>query len=425
MNREGYRNERKKTSKSFDKKNPASRKNVKRSFRDDENSHEKDRYSEKKTSKSFDKKNPASRKNVKRSFRDDENSHEKDRFSEKKTYKSFDKKNPDSRKNVKRSFRDDENSHEKDRFSEKKTYRNFDKKNPGSRKNVKRSFRDDENSYEKDRYSEKKTQKPPYEKRGNFQKARFSKQEFRSDKQSVEDEKVRLNKFIADSGKCSRREADKYIAAGLVSVNGKTVSELGFKIFLDDKVEFNGKLLSSEKKIYLVLNKPKDYVTSVSDPHADRTVMDLVKNACKERIYPVGRLDKMTSGILLFTNDGDLTKKLTHPKYNKKKIYHLLLNKPLVKNDMSKISEGFELEDGFVNCDAISYVEADNKKQIGIEIHSGRNRIVRRIFEHLGYRIIKLDRVYFAGLTKKKITRGRWRFLTEKEISLLKRGAYE
>ncbi|MBT7143512.1 MAG: pseudouridine synthase [Bacteroidetes bacterium] len=389
MNREGYRNERKKTSKSFDKKNPASRKNVKRSFRDDENSHEKDRYSEKKTSKSFDKKNPA------------------------------------SRKNVKRSFRDDENSHEKDRFSEKKTYRNFDKKNPGSRKNVKRSFRDDENSYEKDRYSEKKTQKPPYEKRGNFQKARFSKQEFRSDKQSVEDEKVRLNKFIADSGKCSRREADKYIAAGLVSVNGKTVSELGFKIFLDDKVEFNGKLLSSEKKIYLVLNKPKDYVTSVSDPHADRTVMDLVKNACKERIYPVGRLDKMTSGILLFTNDGDLTKKLTHPKYNKKKIYHLLLNKPLVKNDMSKISEGFELEDGFVNCDAISYVEADNKKQIGIEIHSGRNRIVRRIFEHLGYRIIKLDRVYFAGLTKKKITRGRWRFLTEKEISLLKRGAYE
>ncbi|MBT3207805.1 MAG: rRNA pseudouridine synthase, partial [Bacteroidetes bacterium] len=321
--------------------------------------------------------------------------------------------------------RDDENSHEKDRFSEKKTYRNFDKKNPGSRKNVKRSFRDDENSYEKDRYSEKKTQKPPYEKRGNFQKARFSKQEFRSDKQSVEDEKVRLNKFIADSGKCSRREADKYIAAGLVSVNGKTVSELGFKIFLDDKVEFNGKLLSSEKKIYLVLNKPKDYVTSVSDPHADRTVMDLVKNACKERIYPVGRLDKMTSGILLFTNDGDLTKKLTHPKYNKKKIYHLLLNKPLVKNDMSKISEGFELEDGFVNCDAISYVEADNKKQIGIEIHSGRNRIVRRIFEHLGYRIIKLDRVYFAGLTKKKITRGRWRFLTEKEISLLKRGAYE
>ena len=389
MNREGYRNERKKTSKSFDKKNPASRKNVKRSFRDDENSHEKDRYSEKKTSKSFDKKNPASRKNVKRSFRDDENSHEKDRFSEKKTYKSFDKKNPDSRKNVKRSFRDDENS------------------------------------YEKDRYSEKKTQKPPYEKRGNFQKARFSKQEFRSDKQSVEDEKVRLNKFIADSGKCSRREADKYIAAGLVSVNGKTVSELGFKIFLDDKVEFNGKLLSSEKKIYLVLNKPKDYVTSVSDPHADRTVMDLVKNACKERIYPVGRLDKMTSGILLFTNDGDLTKKLTHPKYNKKKIYHLLLNKPLVKNDMSKISEGFELEDGFVNCDAISYVEADNKKQIGIEIHSGRNRIVRRIFEHLGYRIIKLDRVYFAGLTKKKITRGRWRFLTEKEISLLKRGAYE
>jgi len=303
--------------------------------------------------------------------------------------------------------------------------RNFERKNY-SKQSRSRNFRDEENGDEKKSFYGKRTENHSNRNfKGNFSKPKFSKRQNTSEEKTEANDKIRLNKFIADSGKCSRREADKYISAGLVSVNNKTITELGSKVSINDSVKFNGELLSSEKKIYLVLNKPKDYITSVNDPHADRTVMELIKSACKERIYPVGRLDKMTSGVLLFTNDGDLTKKLTHPKYNKKKIYHVMLNKALTKSDMNKISVGFELEDGFINSDAISYVDMDNKKQIGIEVHSGRNRIVRRIFEHLGYRIQKLDRVYFAGLTKKKITRGRWRFLDEKEISMLKRGAYE
>jgi 23S rRNA pseudouridine2605 synthase len=231
---------------------------------------------------------------------------------------------------------------------------------------------------------------------------------------------MRLNRFIANAGVCSRREADKYISAGLVTVNGNVTTELGVKVKMNDDVRFDGRKLNAEKKIYLLLNKPKDFVTTTDDPHAERTVMDLVKDACPERIYPVGRLDKTTTGVLLFTNDGELSDKLTHPSHNIKKIYQVSLNKPLTKNDMLKVAEGIELEDGPIAVDAISYIDGNIKTEIGLEIHSGRNRIVRRIFEHLDYKVKKLDRVYFAGLTKKNLTRGRWRFLSHKEVQFLK-----
>ncbi len=237
---------------------------------------------------------------------------------------------------------------------------------------------------------------------------------------------VRLNKYIANSGICSRREADTFIENGLVSVNGVRVTELGTKVDPGkDEIRFNGSRIKGEKKVYLVMNKPKDFVTTLSDPHADRTVMDLIsKNMCPERVYPVGRLDKATTGVLLFTNDGDLADKLTHPKHQVRKIYHATLDKNLRREDFDAILSGIELEDGPIAADALSYVEGD-KTQVGLEIHSGRNRIVRRIFEHLGYKVKKLDRVYFAGLTKKNLRRGAWRFLDEKEIGLLKMGAFE
>jgi len=235
---------------------------------------------------------------------------------------------------------------------------------------------------------------------------------------------MRLNRFIAQSGICSRREADDYISAGLVSVNGKVVTELGTKVSPTDEVRFNDSRVQGEHKVYLVLNKPKGYVTSLEDPHAEKTVMELVKGACTERIYPVGRLDKNSVGLLLFTNDGDLTRQLTHPSLKKKKVYQVSLDKPLTRTDMDRIAEGITLDDGEIYADEISYVK-DDKKEIGIEIHSGRNRIVRRIFEHLGYSVQKLDRVYYAGLTKKNLKRGAWRFLTDQEVARLKSGQYE
>ena len=236
---------------------------------------------------------------------------------------------------------------------------------------------------------------------------------------------IRLNKFISNAGICSRREADEYIKAGVVSVNGKVIIEMGTHINPKDQVKFNNQSIKIENKIYLLLNKPKDFVTTIDDPHATKTVMDLVRNACRERIYPVGRLDKNTTGLLLFTNDGDLTKRLTHPKYRKKKIYHAFLNKNITKSDMQKIADGIELEDGFVQSDAISFADPVDKKQVGIEIHSGKNRIVRRMFEHLDYKVVKLDRVYFAGLTKKNLPRGKWRFLSQKEMNMLQMNAFE
>jgi 23S rRNA pseudouridine2605 synthase len=240
-----------------------------------------------------------------------------------------------------------------------------------------------------------------------------------------EDDLIRLNKYIASTGLCSRREADDYITAGLVSVNGKLVTELGSKVSPGDVVKYNGETIREERKVYILINKPKDYVTTVEDPHAKKTVLDLVKGACKERIYPVGRLDRNTTGVLLLTNDGELTKRLTHPKFEKLKIYHVHLNKNIKPGDMEKIATGVNLEDGFIKADNVSYADPADKTQIGIEIHSGRNHIVRRIFESLGYEIVKLDRVYFAGLTKKNLHRGEWRFLNEKEIAMLKMNAYK
>jgi len=236
---------------------------------------------------------------------------------------------------------------------------------------------------------------------------------------------IRLNRFIANAGVCSRREADELIKKGDITVNGKVVTEMGTIVSMRDDVRYKGKKLNAERKVYLLLNKPKDYVTTVSDPHARHTVMELIQGACDERIYPVGRLDRNTTGVLLFTNDGDLAKKLTHPKHLTKKIYHVFLDKPVTKEHMKEIAEGIKLDDGLIAADAISYVEKTDKKQVGIEIHSGKNRIVRRIFEHFGYEIVKLDRVYFAGLTKKGTSRGKWRMLNTNEVSRLKAGFWK
>ena len=236
---------------------------------------------------------------------------------------------------------------------------------------------------------------------------------------------IRLNKYLANAGVCSRREADDFIQAGLVSVNGQVVTELGTKVLRSDNVVFHDQPVTIEKKVYVLLNKPKDYVTTSDDPQQRKTVMDLVKDACPERIYPVGRLDRNTTGVLLLTNDGELASKLTHPRFLKKKIYHVHLDKNVTAHDLQQIAEGIELEDGPIHADAIEYASPTDKKQVGIEIHSGKNRIVRRIFEHLGYKVTKLDRVLFAGLTKKNVRRGDWRFLTEKEVDMLRMGAFE
>ena len=238
-------------------------------------------------------------------------------------------------------------------------------------------------------------------------------------------EQVRLNKYMANAGICSRREADEFITQGLVKVNGNVVTELGTKITCADVVEYDDKVVTLERKTYILLNKPKDCVTTSDDPNGRTTVLDLVKGACTERIYPVGRLDRNTTGVLLLTNDGDLASKLTHPKYIKKKIYHVWTDKDISEDDMQAIADGIELEDGPIHADAISYATENDRNQAGIEIHSGRNRIVRRIFEKLGYRVTKLDRVYFAGLTKKNLPRGRWRYLTQEEVNFLKMGTFE
>ena len=238
-------------------------------------------------------------------------------------------------------------------------------------------------------------------------------------------EPIRLNKFLSNAGVCSRREADEFIQEGVVQVNGQVVTELGTKITRQDTVLFKDQPVQIESKVYIILNKPKNCVTTSDDPQERLTVMDLVKNACQERIYPVGRLDRNTTGVLLLTNDGDLASKLTHPSFKKKKIYHVWLDKNVSIEDMEKIANGLELEDGEIHADAISYASEDDKSQVGIEIHSGRNRIVRRIFESLGYHVVKLDRVYFAGLTKKNLGRGKWRYLNEREVNALRMGAFE
>jgi 23S rRNA pseudouridine2605 synthase len=307
-------------------------------------------------------------------------------------------------------FRKKENWRQKDndeRSESPERKRRFDKKtesNKPSRFKPKRKF--DENGPDKETLKKKH-----YSKKKQLEHALM---------QGPKDGILRLNKYISNTGKCSRREADNRIADGRVTVNGKVVTEVGTKVNLKDQVRMDGELLHPEAKVYLVLNKPKDFVTTLDDPMGRKTVIDLIKNACDERVYPVGRLDRMTTGVLLFTNDGDLTKRLTHPSYNKKKIYHVFLDREIAQEELDMIAKGLELEDGFIQSDAISFADQKDKKQVGIEIHSGKNRIVRRIFEHLGYTVEKLDRVYFAGITKKNVPRGKWRFLTPEEVRMLK-----
>ncbi len=244
-------------------------------------------------------------------------------------------------------------------------------------------------------------------------------------RKSVENNDWRLNRFIANAGICSRREADEYIKAGLVSVNGKAVTELGTKVSFNDEVRFNNELIRIEKKVYILLNKPKDYITTTNDEYHRKSVMQLVRGACHEKVYPVGRLDRNTTGVLLLTNDGELASKLTHPRYAKKKIYHAFLDKKIKKEDMDKLVEGIVNLDETLKADTVSLIDPSDRTQVGLEIHSGQNHIVRRMFETLGYKVVKLDRVYFAGLTKKGLARGKWRFLTPTEINMLKMGAFE
>ena len=298
--------------------------------------------------------------------------------------------------------------------------RGSDKENDNSKR---KSFKKRPDFKGKPRFADSDGPKRRFKKPGHgsskYDKESPKKQEFEFDSN------IRLNRFIAHAGICSRREADEYIKAGVVSVNGKIITELGVKVSVTDAIRFNGRIINSEKPTYVLLNKPKDFVTTMEDPHATKTVIDLIKSGCKERVYPVGRLDKNTTGVLLLTNDGDLSSKLTHPKYEKMKIYHVVLEKNLKSSDYEKIIEGFSLDDGPFKVDAINYIDKEDHKQLGIEIHSGRNRIVRRIFESLGYKVRKLDRVYFAGLTKKGIPRGKWRFLDDKEIAMLKMGSFK
>lgn len=289
--------------------------------------------------------------------------------------------------------------------------------NKNNNKNKTKNQSDKNNKFSNNKKSDKKSFE---EKKNNF---KFSNRTKRTNKtndvEKPSDGTVRLNKYIANAGICSRREADKLIEAGVVKVNGETITTLGYKVKPTDIVEVEGQKIKNEKKVYILLNKPKDYLTTTKDPQNRKTVMELIKGAVKERVFPVGRLDRKTTGLLLFTNDGELADKLMHPKSNVPKLYHVTLNKNFSGSDFEKLVKGIELEDGFIKPDALSYVMG-KKNELGIQIHSGKNRIIRRIFEHLGYDVIKLDRVMYAGLTKKNLPRGKWRFLTEKEVNFLK-----
>ncbi|MDR2938279.1 MAG: pseudouridine synthase [Prevotellaceae bacterium] len=385
-----------------------------------------------------------------RSFGDDKKSFVRKPY-EKKAYdkdrKPYERKPYGDKPRQPRFGRDGEEKPRRN-FSDGKPYERkpYERKSYGDDK-PRRSFSDDKKPYERRKtYGEDKPfERKPYAKK-SYEEKSFS-DDARRPRRTFEDkprkdirvldkskakakaqdpnEPVRLNKFIANSGVCSRREADEYIENGEITVNGAVVTELGTKVLITDDIRWNGERLSGEKKVYVLLNKPKGYVTTVEDPHADKTVMDLIAGACKERVYPVGRLDKNTTGVLLFTNDGELTKQLTHPSYNKRKVYHAVLDKTFKKPDMEKLVKGIELEDGLAIADEVGYANLEDKCEVGLEIHSGRNRIVRRMFEALGYEVKKLDRVYFAGLTKKSLERGKWRVLTPKEVSMLKMGAYE
>lgn len=309
--------------------------------------------------------------------------------------------------------REEKRSFTKRDDGDKRPRKSFDREEASEKRPFKK--RDDRSEYgEKKAYEPKKSKSEKV-----VEKSKKAGPKRTSDQANVSEDAVRLNRYVANAGICSRREADVLIATGVVSVNGKLVTEMGYKVNPGDVVTYGGVPIKNETKKYLLLNKPKDYITTMDDPEERRTVMELVKKACKERLYPVGRLDRNTTGVLLFTNDGDMTAKLTHPKFDVRKVYHVTLNKKMASEDYKILSEGFELPDGFIKPDAVDFVGA-GKFELGVEIHSGRNRIVRRMFEHLGYEVVKLDRVAFAGLTKKDLPRGKFRFLTEKEVSFLK-----
>ena len=309
--------------------------------------------------------------------------------------------------------RDEKRSFTKRDDGDKKPRKSFDREEASEKRPFKK--RDDRSEYgEKKAYEPKKSKSEKVVERSKKAGPKRT-----SDQENVSEDAVRLNRYVANAGICSRREADVLIATGVVSVNGKLITEMGYKVNPGDVVTYGGVPIKNETKKYLLLNKPKDYITTMDDPEERRTVMELVKKACKERLYPVGRLDRNTTGVLLFTNDGDMTAKLTHPKFDVRKVYHVTLNKKMASEDYKILNEGFELPDGFIKPDAVDFV-GTGKYELGVEIHSGRNRIVRRMFEHLGYEVVKLDRVAFAGLTKKDLPRGKFRFLTEKEVSFLK-----
>ncbi len=320
----------------------------------------------------------------------------------------FVKNSFDSERKNKRSFYRDNNDTRSKSFSEDKKQSDFSGRRFDNNKPTKVTFRKRRNRINSSSNERSNAVRPIYK------------------KDYLDPNKpIRLNKYLANAGVCSRREADAFISAGVISVNDKIVSELGTKVLPNDNVKFHNQSIVLEQKVYILINKPKDTVTTVEDTHHRKTVMDIVKNACSERVYPVGRLDRNTTGVLLITNDGELTTKLIHPKHNMKKIYHVGLNRKLETEDMEKILSGVDLGDFTVKADAIEFVKENNRKEVGLEIHSGQNRVVRRIFDSLGYKVVKLDRVFFAGLTKKNVPRGKYRFLTEKEVNMLKMGAFE
>lgn len=348
-----------------------------------------------------------------------------------RSFDNQDKPNTSTRKP--RSYDDSSSFESKDR---KPSFKSSDSRSYDRPKSQSRS---------RDSYSSNDSRKKQYSDRTEYSKPRYNrdseehsnKPKFtKSDAEHIgerphitfekkDDDLIRLNKFIANAGVCARREADELIASGVITVNGTVVTEMGYKVKRTDTVLMDGKALVSQKKVYILLNKPKDCITTKEDPEGRRTVFDYIAGACSENVEPVGRLDRNTTGILLFTNDGDLAEKILHPRYNKMKIYHAFLDKTLKLEDFQTIAEGVELEDGFVEVDDLQYVNTDDKSQIGIQIHSGKNHVVKRIFETFGYTVEKLDRVYFAGLTKKNLPRGKWRFLTRAEVAILQQGAYE
>ncbi len=337
--------------------------------------------------------------------------------SEKRPRKTFD--DGDSKPFVKRADGKYESAKPRKSFEDGEK-RSYAKKEDGEKRSYVRKDDGEKRSYTKRDGDEKKAYVPKMSKTEKVvEKSKKAGPKKTSDQPNVSDDAIRLNRYVANAGVCSRREADVLIATGVVTVNGKIVTEMGYKVNPGDVVNYGGVPIKNETKKYLLLNKPKDYITTMDDPEERRTVLELIKKACKERLYPVGRLDRNTTGVLLFTNDGDMTAKLTHPKFDVRKVYHVTLNKKMAPEDYQMLNEGFELADGFIKPDATDFVGA-GRFELGVEIHSGRNRIVRRMFEHLGYEVVKLDRVAFAGLTKKDLPRGKHRFLTEKEVAFLK-----